>query len=108
EQAMIQTFIQAKAELDALFCAVFTGTWATIAINATTTPATVLYVSLHNADPLNGGSQTTNESIYTNYARVSTARTTAGWTTALGSGTTFSSVSNAAAITFPACGATGD
>lgn len=99
---MIQTFVQAKAELDALFCNVFTGTWANIAQNSAT-PNTQLFVSLHTADPLNGGSQTTNEAAYTGYARVATARTTAGWTTVLGSGTTFSSVSNAAAITFPQC-----
>lgn len=104
---MIQTFGQAKAELDALFCAVFSGAWTTIAQNSAA-PATALFVSLHNASPGNGGSQTTNETAYTNYARVSVARTTGGWTTALGSGTTFSSVSNAAAISFPACGATGD
>ena len=104
---MIQTFIQAKAELDALFTATFTGTWSTIAQNAGA-PATNLYVSLHNADPLNGGSQNTNETAYTNYARIAVARTTGGWTTALGSGTTFSSVSNTAAITFAACGVTGD
>lgn len=99
---MIQTFIQAKAELDALFTAVFTGTWSTVAQNAGA-PATNLFVSLHTADPLNGGNQTTNEAAYTGYARVSTARTTGGWTTTLGSGTTFSSVANAAAITFPQC-----
>jgi hypothetical protein len=99
---MIQTFIQAKAELDALLTAVFTGTWSTIAQNAAA-PATNVYVSLHTADPLNGGSQTTNEAAYTSYARVAVARTTGGWTTTLGSGTTFSSVTNAASITFPAC-----
>ena len=104
---MIQTFIQAKAELDALFAAVFTGTWSTIAQNASA-PATNLYVSLHNADPLNGGSQTTNETAYSGYARIAVARTTGGWTTTLGSGTTFSSVANAAAITFAQCGVTGD
>lgn len=104
---MIQTFIQSKAELDALFNAVFTGTWSTIAQNAAS-PATQLFVSAHNADPLNGGNQTSNESIYTGYARVATARTTGGWTTTLGAGTTFSNVVNAAAVTFPQCGATGD
>src|SRR5271168_2453411 len=103
----IQTFIQSTAELNAVFCAVFTGTWSTIAQNAAA-PATLIYVSLHNADPGNGGSQTTNETAYTNYARISTARTTAGWTVTNGSGTTFSNVVNAAAITFAACGATGD
>jgi hypothetical protein len=60
-----------------------------------------LYVSLHTADPGEAGDQTTSESAYTNYARVAVARSGAGWTV---SG---SNASNAAVITFPACGATG-
>jgi len=104
---MLLTFADAAAELNALFCAVFTGTWSTVAQNAAA-PATNLYVSLHNAAPGNAGSQTSNETAYTNYARVAVARTTGGWTVATGSGTTMSSVSNAAAINFAACGATGD
>ena len=60
-----------------------------------------LFVSLHTADPGEAGTQTTSESAYTNYARVAVARSGAGWTV---SGNT---VSNAAAITFPACGVTG-
>lgn len=60
-----------------------------------------LYVSLHTADPGEAGSQTTSETAYTNYARVAVARSGAGWTV---SG---NAVSNAAAVTFPACGVTG-
>lgn len=60
-----------------------------------------LYVSLHTADPGEAGDQTTSESAYTNYARVAVARSGSGWTV---SG---NSVSNAAAVTFPACGASG-
>lgn len=60
-----------------------------------------LYVSLHTADPGEGGSQTTSESAYTNYARVAVARSGAGWTVAA------SNVSNAALVSFPACGVTG-
>lgn len=60
-----------------------------------------LYVSLHTADPGEAGSQTTNETAYTNYARVAVARTVGGWTV---SGNT---VSNAALVQFPQCGATG-
>jgi len=60
-----------------------------------------LYVSLHTSDPGEAGSQTTNETSYTNYARVAVARSGAGWTV---SG---NAVSNAAAITFAACGVTG-
>lgn len=60
-----------------------------------------LYVSLHTADPGETGDQTTNETVYTNYARVAVARSGAGWTV---SG---NNVSNAAAVTFAQCGATG-
>lgn len=71
--------------------------WATIADNASSTPSTNLYVSLHTADPGETGSQTTSESAYTSYARVAVARTTGGWTVSN------PTVSNAAAVTFPAC-----
>lgn len=60
-----------------------------------------LYVSLHTSDPGEAGSQTTNETAYTNYARVAVARTGGGWTV---SGNT---VSNAALVQFPQCGVTG-
>lgn len=54
-----------------------------------------LYVSLHTADPGEGGDQSTSEAGYTSYARVAVARSGAGWTV---SG---NSVSNAAAVDFP-------
>ncbi len=60
-------------------------------------PATNLYVSLHTSNPDEGGSQTTNETSYTSYARVAVARTSGGWTV------TGNSVSPAAEISFPAC-----
>lgn len=63
--------------------------------------AGVFYISLHTADPGETGDQTTSESAYTNYARVSVARSTAGWSVAAGV------ADNDAAITFPACGASG-
>jgi hypothetical protein len=56
-----------------------------------------LYVSLHTADPGEAGTQATSETSYTSYARVGVARSGAGWTV---SG---NAVSNAVAITFPAC-----
>jgi hypothetical protein len=55
-----------------------------------------LFVSLHTADPGETGTQTTNEIGYTSYARVSVARSSAGWTV------TNNSVSPTAAVTFPA------
>lgn len=60
-----------------------------------------LYVSLHTADPGEAGDQTTNETAYTNYARVAVARTTGGWTVSS------NAVTNAALIQFAQCGASG-
>lgn len=65
------------------------------------TTAGVFYISLATADPTETGSQTSNESAYTNYARVSVARSTAGWTVASGV------ADNDAAVTYAACGVTG-
>jgi hypothetical protein len=92
----------AASILDLIFNAT---TWTSIAINATSSPATNLYVSLHNADPGETGSQTTSETAYTNYARVAVVRTSSGFTE---SGTNPEQVANTATITFPQCGATGD
>lgn len=71
-------------------------TWSNWAINATTSPITTVPVSLHTADPTSGN-QTTSESAYTSYARVSPARTSGGYTCSAGVAT------NTAAVTFPAC-----
>lgn len=60
-----------------------------------------LYIALHTADPGEAGDATTNETAYTNYARVAVARSGAGWTV---SG---NSVTNFAQVTFPECGVTG-
>lgn len=70
---------------------------ANIADNAATSPLTNLWVSLHTADPGEAGTQLTNETTYTGYARVSVARTSGGWTV------TANSVSPVAAITFGQC-----
>lgn len=61
------------------------------------TAAGSLYVSLHTADPGETGTQSTNETAYTGYARVAVARTSGGWTV------TGNSVSNTAAILFGTC-----
>ncbi len=59
--------------------------------------AGVFYISLHTANPNETGSQTTSEAAYSGpYARVSVARSTAGWTVASGV------ADNDAAITFAA------
>lgn len=59
------------------------------------TTAGVFYISCHTANPNETGSQTTSEAAYTSYARVSVARSTAGWTTASGT------CDNDSAINFP-------
>lgn len=70
---------------------------ANIADNASSSPLTNLYVSLHTDDPGEAGNQTTNEADYTSYERVAVARSEEGWTI------TENSVSPAADIEFPAC-----
>jgi hypothetical protein len=70
---------------------------ANIADNASSSPLTNLYISLHTADPGETGNQTTSECAYTSYARVAVARTSGGWTV------TNNSVSPVANIDFPAC-----
>ena len=71
--------------------------WANIADNAAVSPLTSLYLSLHTADPGEAGTQQTNETTYTSYARVAVARTAGGWTIV------GNSVSPAANIDFPTC-----
>lgn len=77
-------------------------TWADIAENDTTAPATNLYLSLHTADPGVGNSQLTNETAYTNYVRIAIARTTGGWDVPAAAAT-----ANAALAQFAQCGVTG-
>lgn len=79
--------------------------WANIADNAAASPVTLLYISLHNADPGDNGSQTNNETAYSNYARIAVARSVGGFTT---SGLAPSQVVNAGAINFAQCGVVGD
>lgn len=77
-------------------------TWNLIAENDTTSPATNLYLSLHTASPGVGNDQQTNETAYTNYARVAVARTTGGWDVPASGAT-----QNAALVQFAQCGVTG-
>lgn len=70
---------------------------ADLAENDSSSPATVLYLSLHTADPGEAGNQSTNEASYTAYARQSVARSSSGWTI------TDNSVSPAANVDFPKC-----
>ncbi len=68
---------------------------ANLADNAAGSPLTNLFVALHTADPGAGGTQSTNEISYTGYARVTVARSSAGWTV------TGASVSPVADISWP-------
>ena len=70
---------------------------ADLADNDATSPATTLSVALHTADPGEAGTQLTNETAYTGYARINVARTTGGWTVSGGS------VSPVANIDFGEC-----
>lgn len=70
---------------------------ANIADNASSSPLTNLYVSLHTGDPGEAGDQTTSEATYTSYARVAVERSGTGWTV---SGNT---ATNAALVQFPQC-----
>lgn len=74
---------------------------ANIADNASSSPLTSLYLSLHTASPGIGGSQTTNETSYTNYARIAVTRNSGGWTVSGGV------AQNAALAQFAQCGASG-
>ena len=56
-----------------------------------------LYISLHTSDPGETGSQASNETAYTSYARVAVARSAAAWDV------TGAVASNIAAVSFPTC-----
>ena len=70
--------------------------WGNYADNAASSPQTNVDVALHTADPGDTGTQTTSETTYTSYARVSVARTTGGWSESSGT------VTPVATIAFPA------
>lgn len=81
----------------AILALIFNATaWANYADNAASSPQTNISVALHTADPTDSGTQSSSESAYTSYARVSVARTSGGWTVTGGS------VSPVASIDFPA------
>jgi hypothetical protein len=81
--------------LSIIFQVVVSADYATLVLNATSSPATNLYVSLHTANPGASGNQTTSEAGYTSYARVAVARTNSGW------GLTAETIANLGVITFP-------
>lgn len=94
---------KSTATCNSILALIFNATaWAGIAENDTSSPVGNLYLSLHTADPGVGGAQTTNETAYTNYARIAVVRTTSGWDVPSGGAT-----ANAALAQFAQCGVTG-
>jgi hypothetical protein len=82
--------------LELIFQATVLTAMNTLVANAGS-PLTQLFVSLHTADPTAAGTQSSNEAAYTGYARVAVARTSGGWSISN------ETISNVAAINFPAC-----
>jgi hypothetical protein len=77
--------------------------WANIADNAASSPITDIHFAVAKVTGAVGDTMSTNECDFTNYARQTMARSVAGWTAPASRAT-----SNAAAITFPQCGVTGN
>ncbi len=77
--------------------------WANIADNAASSPTTNIFVALSTVSGAVGDTMSTNEATYTNYTRQSLPRSTSGWTAPASRAT-----SNAAQVTFPQCGASGN
>jgi hypothetical protein len=77
--------------------------WANIADNASSSPITDISMALSTVTGAVADTMSTNEATYTNYLRVTVARTTGGWTAPASRAT-----SNAAQITFAQCGVTGN
>lgn len=59
-------------------------TVANLADDASASPATDIYWSLHTGDPGEAGNQSTSEAAYTSYARKTVARTSGGHAVAAG------------------------
>lgn len=94
---------KSTATCNSILALIFNATaWADLAENDSSSPLGNLYVSLHTGDPGVGNNQTTNETAYTNYARVAVVRTTLGWDVPASAET-----ANAALIQFAQCGVTG-
>lgn len=94
---------KSTATCNSILALIFNATaWADIAENDSSSPLANLYLSLHTASPGVGNDQQTNETAYTNYARIAVARTTGGWDAPAGGAT-----ANAALAQFAQCGVTG-
>ena len=76
---------------------------ANIADNAAASPITQIKMRLATASYGPSSTGSSNEATYTNYAAQDVPRSGSGWTAASGG-----AISNAAAIEFPQCGASGN
>lgn len=77
---------------------IFNGTTiANLANNASASPATNLFISLHTADPGEAGNQTTSECDYVSYARVPIPRSPQGFVV------DGDQAKNKEIVTFPTC-----
>jgi hypothetical protein len=77
--------------------------WANVGNTAGLQPSSAagsFYVALHTANPGAGGTQATSEAAYTGYSRVAVSRASGSWTI---TGSSPTSIANAAAVAFGAC-----
>ena len=92
---------KSTAYANGLLLAVFNADFSNLAtfslMRDAASPLTQLWLSLHSADPLAAGNQSTNEVVYSAYARIGVARTSVGFTVAA------NAVSLAATMNFPKC-----
>jgi hypothetical protein len=86
------------AYANGVLLAIFNGDFSNAAVSGllanSGSPLTVLYLSLHASDPTAAGTQNSNEVSYSGYARISVARTSAGFTVSGNSVTLTSTVNS--------------
>lgn len=102
------SFIGNVSQLAALALIFQNAAWANVGNVGGLQPSSAagsVYVQLSTGTLTAASTQSTTEAAYTNYARQAVARSTGGWTSA---GSSPTNMSNAAAVTFPACGVTGE
>ena len=93
-----KTTSYANGLLLAIFNGDFTGAAISSLLANAGSPLTVLYLSMHSADPTASGNQSSNEVSYTDYIRASVSRTSSGFTVS-GNAVTLTSAVNFAKCT---------
>jgi hypothetical protein len=97
---MPKAYAASNAFLNLLYRAV---AWANIADNAAASPVTDIHLPLATASYGNSSTGSSNEATYTNYARQNLDRNTTDWAAAANG-----VISNATAVEYPQCGASGN